>query len=258
MTVGIYALYWESTSSVYVGQSQNISSRYKEHLRKLKNSTHTNYKVQKQYDQYGTPTLVCLEICSIIELDIREVLWTAEFNSIEVGLNLIEAGGAGYGVNCASSKYTSLQILKVFRMLSSGVYYTKDQIERYTGVKEAAYASIRCGRAHLWLRDKYPFRYNLMIIRMPIWVKEGLSLASKLTRVGTEVALPVVIDPAGKEYQVSNIRQFAIDNNLNNTHLGAIIRKQRKTHKGWTLKEPVFACDANTVILYIEGNRRSA
>jgi len=236
VAVGIYALYWENTSSVYVGQSQNIQGRYKEHLRKLKRNIHTNYRAQDLYNECGIPSLVILETCSITELDTKEILWTEEFNSIEVGLNIIEAGGVGYGVNAPSSKYTLLQILKVFRLLSSGTYYTKNQIEEYTGVKEGAYSAIRCGKAHLWLRDKYPFRYNLMCARKDIWVKEGLSLSAKLTRLSTDATLPIVLDPEGKEHQVSNIRQFAIDNNLSNSHLGAIIRKQRKTHKGWRLK----------------------
>lgn len=55
MTIGIYALYWEEQDLVYVGQSQDIARRFTEHKRKLKNTSHTNYKVQAAYNLYGIP-----------------------------------------------------------------------------------------------------------------------------------------------------------------------------------------------------------
>lgn len=56
MTIGIYSLYWEEQDLIYIGQSQNIERRFTEHLYKLKNNTHTNYKVQKAYITYGLPS----------------------------------------------------------------------------------------------------------------------------------------------------------------------------------------------------------
>lgn len=50
MNSGIYALYWWEQDLVYIGLSQNLSSRKLEHLNKLKNNRHTNYKVQNTYN----------------------------------------------------------------------------------------------------------------------------------------------------------------------------------------------------------------
>ena len=35
---------------------------------------------------------------------------------------------------------------------------------------------------------------------------------------------------------VHNLKQFCIDNNLNRSHLYAVLRGKRKQHKGWKLK----------------------
>jgi group I intron endonuclease len=40
----------------------------------------------------------------------------------------------------------------------------------------------------------------------------------------------------GKIIMVHNLKQFCIDNNLNRSHLYAVLRGKRKQHKGWKLK----------------------
>ena len=159
--VGIYALWFEKSSMVYIGQSQNIESRYTEHLYKLKNNRHTNYRVKDEYVKYGAPELVILEKCSIGYLNDLEVIWTAEFNSIKEGLNIIEAGEVGYGANSNSSKYSKIQLLRVFSLL----YKTdlmQTEIAKKTGVNRSSVSDIKNGNSHLWLKDVYPAKYIKM------------------------------------------------------------------------------------------------
>lgn len=99
MAIGIYALYWEEQDLIYIGQSQNIERRFSEHIYKLTNTKHTNYKVQNAYNLYGLPVLNILEQCEISELNTLEISYTKEFNGLDKhrGLCLIEAGNVGWG-----------------------------------------------------------------------------------------------------------------------------------------------------------------
>ena len=90
--VGIYALWFEKSSMVYIGQSTNIEQRYKEHISSLKNNKHTNYKVQNEYNKYGIFELVVIQECLVDDLYSLEIQWTEEFNSLVVGLNIVEPG----------------------------------------------------------------------------------------------------------------------------------------------------------------------
>lgn len=225
---GIYALYWEITSMVYIGQSQDVNRRFREHISKLKAGKHTNYKVTEHYSNFGIPELVILEICGIDKLNELEIVWTSEFNSLEDGLNVTEAGKVGYGANGNASKYTKLQILKVFRALYGDPYYNYFTIANKVGVTYNLVHDIMWGKSHLWLQDKYPDLYSRMISNKEVHYNNSKSYRTVYGKVAT-----VLDTKTGILYEVSNIREFSKIHGLNNAHLGGVIRRQRKSHKGF-------------------------
>lgn len=188
MKTGIYALYWEKPSLVYIGLSQDIESRFTEHLYKMRNNTHTNYKVQDTYKKYGNPELVILEICTYSQLNTKEIEWTKEFDSINAGLNIIEAGRVGWGVNSNASKYTKMQILKVFSLLYR-TNQTAKSISNRAGVTESCVCDISNGSTHLWLQEKYPEKWKLATRS-----RQGLRHLN--------IIKAVVISPSGEEIPV--------------------------------------------------------
>lgn len=239
MTTGIYALYWEEQDLIYVGQSVNIEERGKSHLSKLRSKDHINYRVQDTYNLYGDPELIILEECEIQDLNYREVYWTEEFNSIEKGLNIIEAGvSGGSGLRASRSKYSRLQILLVFRYISSTNYLTAEEVHKLTGVHSDTVVLIAAQKLHVWLKQEYPFRYALMVQRSKDRNNanniKGKTLAYINSLAG--LGLPVLISPDGIEYQIPNITGFAREHRLDQGHLSKVVNKQRKTHKGWKLK----------------------
>lgn len=225
MTIGIYALFWEEQDLVYVGQSQNIESRFREHISNLRKGTHTNYKVQEAFNKFKEPILVILEESSVDNLNDLEIYYTSEFDSINTGLNIIEAGKVGWGTNSNASVYSRLQILKVFSLLYKTTL-TYPQISKRTKVSESSVADIRSSKSHLWLSEVYPTEYNQMITRI-----SNIEYKTKYSKQPIKV-----IDRHGVVYTVYNIREFAREHNLFNTHLGEVIRGNRKSHKGWTLQ----------------------
>jgi predicted GIY-YIG superfamily endonuclease len=248
MTIGIYALYWEEQDLTYIGLSQHIETRYKEHIRDMRKGEHTNYKVQNTYSLYGEPKLVIIEECSVPNLNDREIYWTKELNTLNTkhGLNIIEAGSAGgWGVNNSNSKYTKLQILRVLRLLSAEVYHSNAAIESATGVNTDTISRIFTQGKHTWLKERYPFRYRLMLERAGARIqsanalrasngKEAKSLEAIYGKEGLSV--PILISPEGIEYKVTNIREFAKSHDLNKSGISQVINRKQKSTKGWRLK----------------------
>ena len=86
------------------------------------------------------------------------------------------------------------------------------------------------GKSHLWLRDSYPFLYSKMINNRDLHYINYKSYKTVYGKVA------IVLDTkTNTEYTVENIREFAIKHNLNNAHLGSVIRQHRKSHKGFIL-----------------------
>lgn len=233
MTTGIYSLYWEQQDFIYIGQSQNIETRAKEHLNMLKRGKHTNYKVQNAYNLYGTPKHFIIEECSTASCNEAEIYWTKEFDSLNSkhGLNIIEAGQVGWGTNSNSSKYSKIQILKVFSMLYKGTYLVK-QITVRTGVTKSTVGDILVGNSHLWLKEQYTTKYAQMLSRKKI----AASISSKCGNI------PSIVSPQGDIHNISSITEFCKsiqDSSISLTSLvrgfARVLDGTRKQYKGWRL-----------------------
>ncbi len=71
-TCGLYKLVNRATGQCYVGQSQRVEKRIKEHFRLLRHNKHTNQHLQNAYNKYGAENFygaVEVECQNIEELD---------------------------------------------------------------------------------------------------------------------------------------------------------------------------------------------
>lgn len=238
MTIGIYSLYWKIPDLVYIGQSVEIETRFIRHLWEMKNGSHSNNKVQRAYNKYGSPELVILEKCLTNQLNELEIVYTYEFDSIKSGLNIIEAGGQASGINAANSKYSKFQILKIFILLYKTSLSGKE-ISNRVKVPEHVVSDIMCGRSHYWLQERYPEKFA-MISEM---TKERCSRRIRGI-IKEEKYKGTLLSPFGVRYEIVSIRQF-VENNLilfGSTDVKVVcqgvrrvLTKMRGQYKGWTL-----------------------
>lgn len=85
---GIYKITNLKNGKVYIGQSQNIYFRRKQHFTALRAHRHENTQMQKDWntDSRGFRWDV-VEFCSLDKLNEREEFWINYYNSIDNGYN---------------------------------------------------------------------------------------------------------------------------------------------------------------------------
>lgn len=94
--VGIYRIWINDSSYVYIGQSLALSRRSVNHNSDLKRGSHDNPKLQNAYNKYGAYHFEVVELCSEEHLNEREVYYIKKHNSLGPGgYNLREGGDSG-------------------------------------------------------------------------------------------------------------------------------------------------------------------
>lgn len=155
MTCGIYALVFEGTDKLYIGQSINIEIRFAVHKRNLTDGE-ASIKLNKAYNTYGLPSITILTKCSKENLEAWEVYWITEFDSIANGFNAI-LGSPSLGVqrNTGRSKYTVQDYLKALELYLDLDVSMMD-IACLTRVSKRTLQRVIGGFSHVELLAEYP------------------------------------------------------------------------------------------------------
>jgi predicted GIY-YIG superfamily endonuclease len=236
MTCGIYLLKFAGTHKVYVGQSQNIEKRYKQHVSNIINGT-ANYKLLEAYNVYNTPICEIVAETSIQDLDAAEdeaiQIWNAVKNGFNIHFSANEAPTyTGYG--SGNSKYLKEELTQVFKLL---VHTDKTfaEIQNITGVPEATIATISSTRSHIWLKDDFPEDYNILVTKLKTRrrIISTTIVSDKLSAKSQGIVYPSIKDPEGNIYAVDNAYKFAKQHGLAPNHFQEVLNGHRKSHKGW-------------------------
>lgn len=237
MTVGIYKLEF-SDGSFYVGRSVCIESRYRDHIRFLKNNSNGCSKLQTKYNSIAElPALSILEECSLNELSDREKHWIIALDAINSGLNILPGGeDILLGDKHPNSRYTNNQVLEVVRLL--GIHWdnnlTHENISNVTGVSISTIKDILSKRSHVWVSKEYPTEYQSMldarILRKSNSLKNLNPFANKKVK-----EYPEIISPDGIVYKVEHLTNFCKEHNLTPGNMCKVFTGERLQHKGWKL-----------------------
>lgn len=96
---GIYKITNIVNNKIYIGQSKDISCRWKDHLRRLRSGKHDNDHLQKAWGKYGENNFKfeIIEICeeSYEVLNNREIYWINKLKALDKnkGYNIASGGG---------------------------------------------------------------------------------------------------------------------------------------------------------------------
>lgn len=102
---GIYCLLNTNNGKRYIGLTTDLYTRINKHRSNLKHNKHYNAHLQAAYNKGYEFTTVILEQCSIEDLDVLEVKYINDYQTLnpKFGYNLADGGGKGNGLkgeNC--------------------------------------------------------------------------------------------------------------------------------------------------------------
>lgn len=110
--IGIYAIKNKINGKIYIGQSNNIDSRWRQHLSHLRRNIHSNKYLQNAWNKYGESNFdfIILELCDIDKTDELERFYIKKYNSMndKNGYNH-ESGG---NLKKKASEETKMKISK--------------------------------------------------------------------------------------------------------------------------------------------------
>lgn len=225
MASGIYCLLF-SSNYYYIGKSTDISRRYKEHIKAMKNDTAFN-NIQKQYNIYGIPELLELECVPIEELFNREHYWISMFIG-PMMLNVYTNGNDNaVGPENPNAKYTKQQLIDIFLDIVNQPEVSLADLASEHFININTIKAITSGNRHLWLKDMFPNEYAAM--KNNVLLRKSIN--SKYARSGIKL-----ISPDGEVHTIKNsISQFARDHDLQNPNLTNVINGRAASHRGWKL-----------------------
>jgi group I intron endonuclease len=235
MSIGIYMLQFQGTNKVYIGQSKRLEDRYLDHIKNMR-ANKSSRKLQKAYEEYGVPNMEILCICNSSELDSIENEIIAACDSVENGFNTMNESGhisQLYGDACGNSKYSNSQIIEIFDLLVDFPDLTHSQITEITGIGRSVICDISIGNTHKWLEKEFPDKYKTL------QNLKGNRRKNRRHALSRGISYPTIISPEGVEYNITSIRGFAREHDLNPNALGMVLRQSNgaASHKGWKLKQ---------------------
>jgi group I intron endonuclease len=204
MSVGIYRLIFKNTDKCYVGQTTSLETRLKSHIAIIKSGKGA-VKLSSAFKDFGTPELEVLLECLKEDLDKYETEAIEIFNAVDNGFNTLRTGEEmprpdNSGENNGSSKHTNEEVKKLFLDIYSMLDKRPIEISKVLNIPITLVSVIINGINHTWIE------------------------------------YPIILSPNNEEHTVTNIRQFAMLNNLERGCLNRLLNGKAKSHKGWKLK----------------------
>ena len=152
--VGIYKIQNLLNSKVYVGQSNDVLRRWRDHKTNafISNDHNYNTHLYRSIRKYGLQnfSFEVLEECLTSELDAREIYWISYYNSFFEGYNLT-MGGDGSG-----SEVNKSRIISIIHELET-TYKSHRQIAEENEISTEMVQGINSGR--YWRHDRiYPIQ----------------------------------------------------------------------------------------------------
>lgn len=142
MTIYIYTLSHPETMEIrYVGKTNNLTTRYRDHLITKNKRTHTNNWIKSLQAQGLKPYIKVIEECTLDGWEEREIYWINYYKNVGYDLTNMTKGGEGsYG-------HKQYEVTDRIRIIRSTVHKNKTLSEEtrqlistsLTGKKQSVY-----------------------------------------------------------------------------------------------------------------------
>lgn len=163
--IGIYKITNRINQKCYIGQSDNIKRRWKDHRGSAFNPNDADYNhpLYRSMRKHGIENFLfeVLEECSKDNLDDREIFYIAKYNSYEDGYNLTKGGR-----RCATVlKLSDEDVLAIIQRLKTSIdnmFVIADDF----GVHWTTIRTINAGLSRVQEGEHYPIRPDISKLRL--------------------------------------------------------------------------------------------
>lgn len=193
--IGIYKITKKENGKSYIGQSNDIERRFKEHTFKNK------IPIDKAIQKYGKESFQfeILEECSLDELDEKERYWINYYNTYKgFGYNCSEGGGLNFGENNGRALITESDIINIRKAYNAH----KNRKETYQKYKDKITFS---SFAAIW--DGTTWKH----VMPEVYTKENKEYYSNLTSIGEKSVNAVLSDEEVMECRKRYVSETAKD-----------------------------------------------
>lgn len=193
--IGIYKITKKENGKSYIGQSNDIERRFKEHTFKNK------IPIDKAIQKYGKENFQfeILEECSLDELDEKERYWINYYNTYKgFGYNCSEGGGLNFGENNGRALITESDIINIRKAYNAH----KNRKETYQKYKDKITFS---NFAAIW--DGTTWKH----VMPEVYTKENKEYYSNLTSIGEKSVNAVLSDEEVMECRKRYVSETAKD-----------------------------------------------
>jgi len=209
----IYCIHSLSTGKKYIGQTiEKMQRRVLRHFRTI-NETKISRAIQK-YSKYDFVYGIVEEVEDKNLLDEREQYWIKYYDSIDNGFNIKEGGKCARGFKQSKSSIEKRRKKLIGRPLSEehkqklskahkGKVLSKETVDKMIAYRTGRKLTKSCKEKISQSHSKNTYELKN---------KDGTILIIK------------------------NLAKFCRDNNFSQSYFSRILREERKTYKGWSIK----------------------
>ena len=209
----IYSIHNLTSGKKYIGQTvEKMQRRVVRHFRTV-NETKISRAIQK-YSKYDFVYGIVEEVEDKNFLDVREQYWIKFYDTVENGFNIKEGG------KCARGFKQSQSSIEKRRKKLIGKSLSEDHKQKISKAHKGKILSKETVDKMITYRTGRNLTESC---------KEKISKAhSKNTYELKNIDGTILI--------IKNLAKFCRDNNFSQSYFSRIIRGERKTYKGWTIK----------------------
>jgi len=230
MQSGVYSVLQLSTGRHYVGSAVRLDRRWLRHVWDLKNSRHHNSKLQRSWDKYGEDDFRfdILEVCERGQLEAREQFWIDETRPF---FNILRKA-----YSAANFKHSE-EALERMSEAQKLVWEQRTPEERSRIVKQQGFTMK--GAKHAEETKQKMSATHKLLTPHPNSIRNLLEARNEDPNYGAKIADAlattwyVVTGPDGSEHEVRNLSKFCRDHSLNQGHMSAAARGERRGDNGW-------------------------
>ncbi len=213
-TSGVYEIRCITTGKFYIGSSVNLRARWNRHLVVLQRGEHHNYYLQQAWSKYGEKqfTFSVLEYSASNEVLVAEQKWIdrTRCTNRKVGFNIS-------ALACAPG---------------SDLGFT------WEGFIDPGGTPVTISNLHGYCRQHkldFPSMHRLAMGKSKLKSYKGWTHKNSIRQRDYIKTYEGFIDPAGSPVPpITNLAAFCRENDLDNTHLLAVMRGRICSYRGWT------------------------